>query len=53
VSEEGFDELVKDLKEEGVDIVTDVAVSSKGIKTFFFRDIEGNIFHLIYRPEAL
>ena len=53
VSEDGFDELVEDLKEEGVEVVTDVAVSSKGIKTFFFRDIEGNIFHLIYRPEAL
>ena len=29
------------------------ATSSKGIKTFFFRDIEGNIFHLIYRPQPL
>ncbi len=53
VSEEGFDDLVKKLKAENVEVVTDVAVSPKGIKTFFFRDIEGNIFHLIYRPEAL
>ncbi len=53
VSDEGFDELVGKLKEEGVEVVTEVSVSSKGIKTFFFRDPEGNIFHLIYRPEAL
>lgn len=53
VSDEGFDVMVKKLKEEAVEVVTDVSVSSKGIKTFFFKDIEGNIFHLIYRPEAL
>ena len=44
---------IEKLKKEAVEVVTDVSVSSKGIKTFFFKDIEGNIFHLIYRPEAL
>mgnify|MGYP002581393480 CR=1 FL=1 len=53
VDDAGFDEMVEKLKAEGVSVVTDVSVSSKGIKTFFFRDIEGNIFHLIYRPVAL
>ena len=48
VSDEGFDELVEKLREENVEVVTEVSVSSKGIKTFFFRDPEGNIFHLIY-----
>ncbi len=53
VSEEGFDEMVAKLREENVEVMTEISVSSKGVKTFFFRDPEGNIFHLIYRPEAL
>lgn len=53
VGDADFDEEVAKLKAEGVEIVTDVVVSPKGIKTFFFKDIEGNIFHLIYRPVAL
>ncbi len=53
IDDDDFDAMVEKLKAEGVEVVTDVAVSSKGIKTFFFRDIDGNIFHLIYRPVAL
>lgn len=53
VDDADFDEMVAKLKNAGVPVVTDVVVSPKGIKTFFFRDIEGNIFHLIYRPVAL
>ncbi len=49
----GFDKMVEKLKAANVEVVTDVAVSPKGIKTFFFRDIEGNIFHLIFRPTPL
>ena len=52
VTDEGFDKMVEKLKAEGVEIVTDVK-EKNGIKTFFFRDIEGNIFHLIYRPNPL
>ena len=52
VTEDGFDKMVEKLKAEGVEIVTDVK-EKNGIKTFFFRDIEDNIFHLIYRPNAL
>ena len=53
IDDDDFDVMVDKLKAEGVEVVTDVVVSPKGIKTFFFRDIDGNIFHLIYRPVAL
>ncbi len=53
VTDDGFDTLVEKLKNSGVEIVTEASVSAKGIKTFFFRDIEGNISHLIYRPNPL
>ena len=52
VTDDGFDKMVEKLKAEGVEVVTDVK-EKNGIKTFFFRDIEGNIFHLIYRPNPL
>lgn len=52
VTDDGFDDMVEKLKAEGVEVVTD-AKEKNGIKTFFFRDIEGNIFHLIYRPNPL
>ncbi len=53
VGEEDFEDMVKKLLKAGVEVVTEAKTSSKGIKTFFFRDIEGNIFHLIYRPQPL
>ncbi len=52
VTDDGFDKMVEKLKNEGVEVVTDVK-EKNGIRTFFFRDIEGNIFHLIYRPNPL
>ena len=52
ITDDGFDAMVEKLKVEGVEVVTD-AKEKNGIKTFFFRDIEGNIFHLIYRPNPL
>lgn len=52
VTDDGFEKTVEKLKAEGVEVVTDVK-EKNGIKTFFFRDIEGNIFHLIYRPNPL
>lgn len=49
-----FDSLVKALKADGrVCEVSDVTENAKGVKTYFFRDPEGNILHLIYRPEPL
>ena len=52
VTDDGFEKMVEKLKAEGVEVVTDVK-EKNGIKTFFFRDIEGNIFHLIFRPNPL
>ena len=53
VGDKEFDASVEKLKAENVSVVTDVKVSANGIKTFFFRDIDGNILHLIYRPNPL
>lgn len=50
---EDFEGTVEKLKRAGVDIVTDASVSPKGIGTMFFRDLAGNIVHLISRPEPL
>lgn len=54
VSSEAFDELVPVLKANPrVTEVHDVSVNDKGLKTYWFRDIEGNFMHLIYRPVPL
>ena len=48
-----FDAMVSKLKTGGAEVVTDVTEAPNGIKTFFFRDPQGNVSHLIYRPNAL
>lgn len=53
ISVDDFDAVVKKVKESGAEIIDDAAVSAKGIGTMFFKDPDGNILHLIYRPEAL
>ena len=54
VDSESFDELVPLLKaDERVEEVHDVSENDKGLKTYWFKDIEGNFLHLIYRPEPL
>ncbi|MCH5184916.1 MAG: VOC family protein [Oscillospiraceae bacterium] len=53
VSKEEFDSAVEKLRAENVEVLTEVSESASGIKTFFFRDIDGNILHLIYRPDPL
>lgn len=54
VTPKAFDEIVPRLKaDKRVEEVHDVSESSKGIKTYWFRDIEGNYAHLIYRPDPL
>ena len=50
---EDFAATVELLKKEGVEVLHDAATSPKGISTFFFRDIDGNVMHLIDRPEPL
>ncbi len=54
VTPKAFDEIVPQLKaDERVTEVHDISESAKGIKTYWFRDIEGNFAHLIYRPDPL
>lgn len=54
VTSEAFDELVPVLKaDRRVEEVHDVSENDKGLKTYWFRDIEGNFMHLIYRPTPL
>ena len=48
-----FDAVVTKLKDADTDIVADEVTSSSGVKTIFFRDLAGNILHLISRPEPL
>lgn len=50
---ESFDEVCKVLQEYNVEVIEDVKTSPSGVKTIFFKDIEGNIIHLIDRPEPL
>lgn len=53
ISVDNFDEAVERVKSSGAEIVTDAAVSSKGVGTMFFRDPDGNVLHLICRAEKL
>lgn len=53
LSVDNLQEMVNKLTAAGVEVVTPMSVSAKGIGTFFFRDIDGNIFHLIDRPTPL
>ena len=54
VTPAAFDEIVAKLKaDERVEEVHDVSENAKGLKTYWYRDIEGNFSHLIYRPEPL
>ena len=53
LSVDNFEEMVDKLMAENVDVVSAPVVSATGIKVFFFRDPEGNILHLISRPEPL
>ncbi len=53
IDDDDFMPMVEKLKASGAEVVTDVSANAKGIKTFFFRDIDGNVCHLIVRPEPL
>lgn len=47
-----FEGMVEKLMSAKVEVVSEPA-ESNGIKTFFFRDIDGNVLHLIFRPNPL
>ena len=54
VTSQVFDELVPVLKADSrIEEIHDVSENDKGLKTYWFRDIEGNYMHLIYRPVSL
>lgn len=54
VSPKAFDEIVAKLKADSrVEEVHDVSENAKGLKTYWYKDIEGNFSHLIYRPDPL
>lgn len=48
-----IEEVYQNLLHHQVEILEELKCSSKGIKTVFFRDLEGNVLHLIQRPEPL
>ena len=53
MSVDEFDTLAKKVADSGAPILKEANVNAKGIGTIFFRDPEGNIVHLISRPEPL
>lgn len=54
VDENSFNEIVAVLKaDDKVEEMHDVSENAKGLKTYWFKDIEGNFMHLIYRPTPL
>ncbi|MCL2791642.1 MAG: VOC family protein [Spirochaetaceae bacterium] len=53
VSLNDFESMTKKLQAVNVDEITKPAVSDKGVGTFFFRDPDGNVLHLIARKEPL
>ena len=53
ISVDEFDALCEKVTASGAEILKPASVSDKGIGTIFFRDIEGNILHLISRPKPL
>ena len=50
---EDFEGTVEKLMKEKVEVVIEPAVSASGVKTFFFRDPDGNVLHLISRPTPM
>ena len=52
VSTGDFDRMVQNLRDANVEVVTETS-DAKGVKTFFFRDIDGNVLHLIARVTPL
>lgn len=54
VSPKAFDEIVAKLKaDERVTEVHDVSENANGLKTYWYKDIEDNFSHIIYRPDPL
>jgi lactoylglutathione lyase len=50
ISVDDFEEMTAKLQAEGVNVVIEPEITDKGVGKFFFRDPDGNVLHLIYRP---
>ncbi|ABR47115.1 Glyoxalase/bleomycin resistance protein/dioxygenase [Alkaliphilus metalliredigens QYMF] len=50
---DNIEEEYQNLLTHDVEIIEVLKENAKGIKTAFFKDLEGNIIHFIQRPEAL
>jgi len=48
-----FESMVEKLQAVNVDVITKATISDKGVGTFFFRDPDGNVLHLISRQMPL
>ncbi len=53
ISVDDFKSLTERVLAANAEVIDEAYVNEKGIGLFFFRDIEGNIIHLISRPEPL
>lgn len=53
VSTAAAEQGAKLLKAQGVEVLEDYKVTASGVHLFFFRDPEGNVLHLVGRPEPL
>ena len=53
ISVDNLEDMVKKLEAVNVDVISKATVSDKGVGTFFFRDPDGNVLHLISRPTPL
>lgn len=53
LSVDDFDAAAEKMKRAGVKVLTEAAVSDKGVGTMFFEDPDGNVLHLISRPMPL
>ena len=52
VDKDEFDPMVEKIKASGVETLTE-PTEKNGLRTYFFRDPDGNIYHIIYRPNPL
>ncbi len=53
ISVDDFEDAVKRVRNVGAEIITDAAISAKGVGTMFFKDPDGNVLHLINRTTPL
>jgi len=53
LSVDDFESTVATIKATGVEILTEPVTLPNGVSTMFFRDIDGNILHLISRKTPL